>query len=88
MEGPAEGRTPSDVPVTGPVNGIRALLSTKPHSRNSRLRTVTDSFTHLHVHTEFSMLDGAARLDELVAKAVQDGMPAIGMTEHRNLYGT
>ncbi len=47
-----------------------------------------DSFTHLHVHTEFSMLDGAARLDELVAKAVQDGMPAIGMTDHGNMYGT
>jgi DNA polymerase-3 subunit alpha len=49
---------------------------------------VTDSFTHLHVHTEFSMLDGAARLDELVAKAVRDGMPAIGMTDHGNMYGT
>ena len=49
---------------------------------------MTDSFTHLHVHTEFSMLDGAARLDELVAKAVADGMPAIGMTDHGNMYGT
>ncbi len=49
---------------------------------------MTDSFTHLHVHTEFSMLDGAARLDELVAKAVSDGMPAIGMTDHGNMYGT
>ena len=46
-----------------------------------------DSFTHLHVHTEFSMLDGAARLDELVAKAAQDGMPALGMTDHGNMYG-
>jgi DNA polymerase-3 subunit alpha len=49
---------------------------------------VTDSFTHLHVHTEFSMLDGAARLDEMVAKAVADGQPAIGMTDHGNMYGT
>jgi DNA polymerase-3 subunit alpha len=48
---------------------------------------VADSFTHLHVHTEFSMLDGAARLDELVAKAVADGQPAIGMTDHGNMYG-
>ena len=47
-----------------------------------------DSFAHLHVHTEFSMLDGASRLDELVAKAVEDGQPAIGMTDHGNLYGT
>jgi len=47
-----------------------------------------DPFTHLHVHTEFSMLDGAARLDELVAKAVADGQPAIGITDHGNMYGT
>ena len=49
---------------------------------------MSDSFTHLHVHTEFSMLDGAARLDELVAKAVADGQPAIGITDHGNMYGT
>ncbi|MGA0270375.1 MAG: DNA polymerase III subunit alpha, partial [Ilumatobacteraceae bacterium] len=49
---------------------------------------MTDSFTHLHVHTEFSMLDGAARLDELVATAVADGQPAIGITDHGNMYGT
>lgn len=47
-----------------------------------------DPFTHLHVHTEFSMLDGAARLDELVARAVADGQPAIGITDHGNMYGT
>ncbi|MGZ4763025.1 MAG: DNA polymerase III subunit alpha, partial [Ilumatobacteraceae bacterium] len=46
-----------------------------------------DSFTHLHVHTEFSMLDGAARLDDLVAKAVADGQPALGITDHGNMYG-
>jgi len=46
-----------------------------------------DSFTHLHVHTEFSMLDGAAKLDELVAKAVSDGQAALGMTDHGNMYG-
>ena len=46
-----------------------------------------DSFTHLHVHTEFSMLDGASRLDELVAKAVADGQSALGMTDHGNMYG-
>jgi len=49
---------------------------------------MSDSFTHLHVHTEFSMLDGAARLDEMVAKAVADGQPALGMTDHGNMYGT
>ena len=45
------------------------------------------SFTHLHVHTEFSMLDGGSRLDELVAKAAADGQPALGITDHGNMYG-
>jgi DNA polymerase III subunit alpha len=49
---------------------------------------VTDSFTHLHVHTEFSMLDGAARIGDLVAAAAADGQPALGMTDHGNMYGT
>ncbi len=46
-----------------------------------------DSFTHLHVHTEFSMLDGAARVGELVAAAASDGQPALGITDHGNMYG-
>jgi DNA polymerase-3 subunit alpha len=48
---------------------------------------MTSSFTHLHVHTEFSMLDGASRLDELVAAAAADGQPALGITDHGNMYG-
>jgi DNA polymerase-3 subunit alpha len=48
---------------------------------------VSSSFVHLHVHTEYSMLDGAARLDELVSKAVRDGQPALGITDHGNMYG-
>ena len=46
-----------------------------------------DSFTHLHVHTEYSMLDGASRLNELVAAAAADGQPALGITDHGNMYG-
>jgi DNA polymerase-3 subunit alpha len=45
------------------------------------------SFTHLHTHTEFSMLDGAARIGELVAAAVADGQPGLGITDHGNMYG-
>ena len=48
---------------------------------------MADSFTHLHVHTEYSMLDGAARIAEVVAAAVEDGQPAIGITDHGNMYG-
>ena len=45
------------------------------------------SFAHLHTHTEFSMLDGAARVDELVAAAAADGQPALAITDHGNMYG-
>jgi DNA polymerase-3 subunit alpha len=45
------------------------------------------SFVHLHVHTEFSMLDGAARLDDLFAESARMGMPALAMTDHGNVFG-
>ncbi|WP_210502450.1 DNA polymerase III subunit alpha [Nocardioides xinjiangensis] len=46
-----------------------------------------DSFVHLHVHTEYSMLDGASLLDGLFARTSDLGMPAIAMTDHGNLHG-
>ena len=46
-----------------------------------------DSFVHLHTHTEYSILDGASRLDDLIAAAVADGQPALGITDHGNMYG-
>ena len=45
------------------------------------------SFVHLHVHTEYSMLDGAARLGPLFAEVSRLGMPAVAMTDHGNLFG-
>ncbi|WP_411283001.1 DNA polymerase III subunit alpha [Lapillicoccus sp.] len=45
------------------------------------------SFAHLHVHTEYSMLDGAARIDELLKAAVEMGMPAIATTDHGYVFG-
>ena len=50
-------------------------------------RSVSASFSHLHVHTEFSLLDGAARLDDLVVAALADGQQALGITDHGNMYG-
>ena len=46
-----------------------------------------EQFVHLHVHTEYSMLDGAARLTELFAEAARMGMPALAMTDHGNIFG-
>ena len=50
-------------------------------------RGADGGFVHLHVHTEYSMLDGAARLKDLFAECEQTGMPAIAMTDHGNVYG-
>ncbi len=46
-----------------------------------------DGFVHLHNHTEYSMLDGAARIEELVLAAKADGQRALAITDHGNLYG-
>src|SRR5881394_3468439 len=46
-----------------------------------------DSFVHLHLHTEYSLLDGAVRMKELMKKAVEFGMPAVAITDHGNLHG-
>src|SRR5680860_449750 len=46
-----------------------------------------DGFVHLHVHTEYSMLDGAARLDDLFERTAELGMDAIAMTDHGNVFG-
>ncbi len=47
----------------------------------------SDSFVHLHVHTEYSMLDGAARLTEMFDRTAELGMDAIAMTDHGNVFG-
>ena len=47
----------------------------------------SDSFVHLHLHTEYSLLDGAIRIPDLMKKAVEYGMPAVAMTDHGNMYG-
>src|SRR6476661_9229508 len=47
----------------------------------------SDSFVHLHLHTEYSFLDGAVRMKELMKKAKELGMPAVAITAHGNLHG-
>jgi DNA polymerase-3 subunit alpha len=46
-----------------------------------------NEFVHLHLHTEYSLLDGACRLDELVGQAHKSGMRALAMTDHGNMFG-
>ena len=44
-------------------------------------------FSHLHVHTQFSLLDGAAPIKSLYKKAIADGMPALAISDHGNMFG-
>lgn len=46
-----------------------------------------DTFVHLHVHSHYSLLDGACKIPELVETAARFGMPAVAVTDHGNLYG-
>jgi len=60
-----------------------------PAARVSHLvcHPMSASFVHLHVHTEFSLLDGMIRTKQLAARAAELGMPAVAMTDHGNLFG-
>lgn len=43
-------------------------------------------FVHLHLHTDYSLLDGACKIPDLVGQAVEYGMPAVAVTDHGNLF--
>ena len=45
------------------------------------------SFTHLHVHSHYSLLDGLSKVDEIVDKCISSGMNAVALTDHGNMYG-
>ncbi|ACT03103.1 DNA polymerase III subunit alpha [Paenibacillus sp. JDR-2] len=51
------------------------------------MNNIDSSFVHLHVHSEYSLLDGAARIRDLVARAAEQGMKALALTDHGVMYG-
>src|SRR5689334_15126864 len=59
------------------------------HSRPNghRIFHMADDFVHLHLHTEYSLLDGACRVDELVDQGAKLGMKAMAITDHGNMFG-
>ena len=48
---------------------------------------MSKSFVHLHVHTDYSMLDGAAKIKQLIKEVAEQEMPAVAMTDHGNMHG-
>lgn len=53
----------------------------------SDVQGLGSGFVHLHLHTEYSLLDGANRIDRLVKRVKELGMPAVGVTDHGNIFG-
>ena len=47
----------------------------------------SDEFVNLHVHTEYSLLDGACRIKELISRVKELGQTAVAITDHGNMYG-
>jgi DNA polymerase-3 subunit alpha len=58
------------------------------NAANSQFFWSPMSFVHLHVHSEYSLLDGLSRIPTLVGRAVELGMPAIALTDHGTMFGT
>ena len=44
-------------------------------------------FVHLHVHSQYSILDGACKLPDMIEKAISDGMQGVAVTDHGNMFG-
>ncbi|MEL7060357.1 MAG: DNA polymerase III subunit alpha [Acidobacteriota bacterium] len=62
-------------------------MSIDPSPSSSRAGAAVPPFVHLHVHTQYSLLDGANRVDRLVERVKELGMDAVAMTDHGNLFG-
>ncbi len=56
--------------------------------KNDKIKFMAAKFTHLHVHSHYSLLDGLAKIDELIEKAKELGMDSLALTDHGVMYGT
>ncbi|MBN1413670.1 MAG: DNA polymerase III subunit alpha [Bacteroidales bacterium] len=84
----------SNQDVISPVKVSDANLYKKRKKENEDDNTKRNAvqlnnvlFTHLHLHTQYSILDGAADIRELISKAKSDGMTALAITDHGNMFG-
>jgi DNA polymerase III subunit alpha len=63
------------------------VVSAGPFGDGPEPAGLGSGFVHLHLHSEYSLLDGGNRLDKLVARVAELGMPAVAVTDHGNLFG-
>lgn len=73
--------------TAGPLQKLLSSGFEKRTAAANSNQMSADSFVHLHLHTEYSLLDGAIRIPELMKKAREFGMPAVAITDHGNLFG-
>ncbi len=74
------------------MRSLSSQTARKPGRSQGQLQTTAvdlqkSVFTHLHVHTQYSILDGAAVIKHLIAKAKNDHMNAVAITDHGNMFG-
>ena len=66
---------------------VNNLLPFESFCKEGVLSMTDCKFVHLHVHTEYSLLDGASRIPDLIARVKELGMNAVAITDHGNMYG-
>jgi len=83
------GRPSSPVWQTRVAAGVYTTIAVREHKEIAvSAPDGSPGFTHLHVHTEYSLLDGACRVDDLATRAAQLHLPSLAITDHGVLYGT
>ena len=70
-----------------PKNGFRPCAPNASGLAGCTVSSAAQDFVHLHVHSDFSLLDGACRIDRLMDRAAELGMGALALTDHGNLFG-
>jgi DNA polymerase III subunit alpha len=73
--------------IAQPINDEIIEITAKTTDEKQEKQETSISFVHLHVHTQYSILDGAADISGLMEKAKNDGMTAIAITDHGNMFG-
>ncbi|MGL6266749.1 MAG: PHP domain-containing protein, partial [Chitinophagaceae bacterium] len=68
-------------------NGAKYFRNLLPCFKYQTIFNIMSSFSHLHVHTQYSLLDGAASIKALYKKAIDDKMPALAISDHGNMFG-
>jgi DNA polymerase-3 subunit alpha len=79
-----EGASPTCSSVSGPPKSSGSPVSEQRILESGA--TASKNFVHLHLHTDYSLLDGACEIGELTAEAARRGMPAVAVTDHGNLF--